>query len=111
MCLGRSQSPDRTQDNETLVNTHSPKQMQPINSNKTHKTIKIPSIESNQSKENIFFKKCKTLIFYIEMIIYRMIIYRMLIIYVKLVGKTLTQIQVQCSEMHVTCGCTINVKD
>jgi hypothetical protein len=57
MCSGRSQSTDRTQDNETSVNTHSPKQMQSIHSKTTHKTIKIPSIESNQSKEKTIFQE------------------------------------------------------
>jgi hypothetical protein len=57
MCSGRSQSTDRTQDNETSVNTHSPKQMQSIHSKTTHTTIKIPSIESNQSKEKTIFQE------------------------------------------------------
>ena len=39
ICSGISQSTDRTQDNDTLVNTHSPEQIQPINSKTTHKTI------------------------------------------------------------------------
>ena len=57
MCSGISQSTDRTQDNDTLVNTQSPKQMQPINSKTTHNTIRIPSIESNQSKEKTIFQE------------------------------------------------------
>jgi hypothetical protein len=57
MCSGISQSTDRTQDNDTLVNTQSPKQMQPKNSKTTHKTIRIPSIESNQSKEKTIFQE------------------------------------------------------
>jgi translation initiation factor 2 beta subunit (eIF-2beta)/eIF-5 len=39
------------------VNIQSPKQIQPINSKTTHKTIRIPSIESNQSKEKTIFQE------------------------------------------------------